>query len=407
MAVTNIYYDPWDYTIDADPYPVWRRLRDEAPVYYNAEHDFYALSRYDDVLNGLIDADTFRSGHGIVLEMITPEPYESIPMMIMKDPPEHTRLRKLVARAFTPRAISDLERRVRLLCGEFLDTVADQDEFDYVGAFAGLLPPTVILALVGYPEGYASEFRELATKTLHVDEGETLQGGVEAMQSMVSATGEIGTAAFAIIPELMEQRRKDPQDDLLTGLVHAEIEEDGETRTLTLEEILGFVQLISLAGTETVARLLGFAAVTLARNPDQRRELADDPALLDNAVEELLRYEAPSPIQSRWVSRDVELHGVTIPRGARISLLNGSADRDERHFPDPDRFDIHRDIDRQLAFGYGQHFCIGAAVARLEGRVALDETLKRFRTWEIDESRLERIHTSTVRGYTSVPMRVR
>jgi cytochrome P450 len=407
MTVTELYYDPWDYTIDADPYPVWRRLRDEAPVYHNEQHDFYALSRYDDVLDALVDAETFRSGHGIVLEMITPEPYENVPMMIMKDPPEHTRLRKLVARAFTPRAIADLERRVRLLCGQFLDSVAGQDEFDYVAAFAGLLPPTVILALVGYPEGHAAQFRELATTTLHVEEGDTHQDGMTSMQSMVSKTGEIGTEAFAIIPELMEQRRNDPQDDLLSGLVHAEIEEDGATRRLTLEEILGFVQLIALAGTETVARLLGFAAVTLARHPDQRRELVDDPALLPNAVEELLRYEAPSPIQSRWVARDVELHGITIPRGARISLLNGSADRDERHFPDPDRFDIHRDIDRQLAFGYGAHFCIGAAVARLEGRVALHETLQRYPTWEIDESRLERIHTSTVRGYTSVPMRVR
>jgi cytochrome P450 len=407
MTATEIYYDPWDYAIDADPYPVWRRLRDEAPVYYNEQHDFYALSRYDDVLDSLVDTDTFKSGHGIVLEMITPEPYENIEMMIMKDPPAHTRLRKLVARAFTPRAISDLERRVRELCGMFLDTVQGEDEFDYIGAFAGLLPPTVILALVGYPEGYASTFRELATKTLHVEEGDTHQGGMASMSSMVQENGEIGQEAFAIIPELMEQRRKDPQDDLLTGLVHAEIEEDGKTRTLTLEEILGFVQLISLAGTETVARLLGFAAVTLAQHPDQRKVLVDDPSLLTNAVEELLRYEAPSPVQSRWVARDVELHGVTIPRGARISLLNGSADRDERHFPDPDRFDIHRDIDRQLAFGYGAHFCIGAAVARLEGRVALDETLKRYPTWEIDESRLERIHTSTVRGYTSVPMRVR
>jgi cytochrome P450 len=407
MTATEIYYDPWDYAIDADPYPTWRRLRDEAPVYHNEKHDFYALSRYDDVLNALVDTDTFKSGHGIVLEMITPEPYENIEMMIMKDPPAHTRLRKLVARAFTPRAISDLERRVRELCGQFLDTVQSEDEFDYVATFAGLLPPTVILALVGYPDGFAQEFRDLANKTLHVDEGMTQQGGMVSMSSMVSENGEIGQAAFGIIPELMEQRRKDPQDDLLTGLVHAEIEEDGTTRTLTLDEILGFVQLIALAGTETVARLLGFAAVTLAQHPDQRQELVDDPSLLGNAVEELLRYEAPSPVQSRWVARDVELHGVTIPKGARISLLNGSADRDERHFPEPDRFDIHRDIDRQLAFGYGAHFCIGAAVARLEGRVAIHETLKRYPTWEIDESRLERIHTSTVRGYTSVPMRVR
>jgi cytochrome P450 len=407
MTATELYYDPWDYTIDADPYPVWRRLRDEAPVYYNEQHDFYALSRYDDVLNSLLDTDTFKSGHGIVLEMITPEPYENIEMMIMKDPPAHTQLRKLVSRAFTPRQISGLEGKIAALCGELLDTVEGQDEFDYIATFAGLLPPTVILALVGYPDGYASEFRELANKTLHVEEGDTHQGGMTSMSSMVSKTGEIGQEAFAIIPELMEQRRKDPQDDLLSGLVHAEIEEDGRTRTLTLEEILGFVQLIALAGTETVDRLLGFAAVTLAQHPDQRRELVDDPSLLGNAVEELLRYEAPSPVQSRWVAQDVTLHGITIPHGARCSLLNGSADRDERHFADPDVFDVRRDIDRQLAFGYGAHFCIGAALARMETRVALNETLKRYPTWEIDESRLEFVHTATVRGYASVPMRVR
>src|SRR5215218_2234055 len=407
MTATDVYYDPWDYTIDADPYPVWRRLRDEAPVYYNEQHDFYALSRYDDVLNGLVDTESFKSGHGIVLEMITPEPYENIEMMIMKDPPAHTRLRKLVARAFTPRAISDLERRVRELSGQFLDTVQGQDEFDYIATFAGLLPPTVILALVGYPEGFAQEFRDLANKTLHVEEGDTHQGGMASMSSMVAQNGEIGQAAFAIIPELMEQRRKDPQDDLLTGLVHAEIEEDGTTRTLTLEEILAFMQLISSAGTETVARLLGFGVVTLQRFPDQRQLLLDDPSLMSNAVEELMRFEAPSPTQSRWVARDVEYHGVTIPAGSKISLLNGAADHDERHFPNPDAFDVRRDIDRQLAFGYGAHFCIGAALARMETRVALAETLKRYPTWDIDESRLEFVHTATVRGYKSVPMRVR
>jgi cytochrome P450 len=205
----------------------------------------------------------------------------------------------------------------------------------------------------------------------------------------------------------MEQRRKDPQDDLITGLVHAELDEDGELRTLTLEEIVGFVQLLSLAGTETVARLLGFAAVTLAQYPDQRQLLVDDPSLIPNAVEELLRFEAPSPIQSRWVSRDVELHGTIVPRGSKMSLLNGSGDRDERHFENPDAFDVSRKIDRHLAFGYGTHFCIGAALARLEGKVALQETLRRFPTWDVDESRLGRVHTSTVRGYTSVPMRVR
>jgi cytochrome P450 len=407
MAVTDLYFDPYDYAIDADPYPIWKRLRDEAPLYRNEELGFYALSRYDDVLQGLLDTDTYLSGHGIVLEMITDEPYENVPMMIMKDPPEHTSLRKLVSRAFTPRRIADLEVKIARICNDFLDTVEGQEEFDYVEAFAGLLPPTVILALVGYPEGHAAEFRELANSSLHVEEGTTAQGGIDKLNTLVSESGEINNDAFALLPELMEQRRKDPQDDLITGLVHAELDEDGELRTLTLEEIVGFVQLLSLAGTETVARLLGFAAVTLAQHPDQRQLLVDDPSLIPNAVEELLRFEAPSPIQSRWVARDVELHGTIVPRGSKMSLLNGSGDRDERHFENPDTFDVGRKIDRHLAFGYGTHFCIGAALARLEGKVALQETLRRFPTWDVDESRLGRVHTSTVRGYTSVPMRVR
>jgi cytochrome P450 len=188
--------------------------------------------------------------------------------------------------------------------------------------------------------------------------------------------------------------------------VHAEIEEDGRTRRLTLAEIVGFVQLLSLAGTETVARLLGFAAVTLHRFPEQRDLLVREPDLLANAVDELLRFEAPSPIQSRWVSRDVEVHGQVVPRGSRMALLNGSADRDERQFRDPDVFDVTRAIDRHLGLGYGTHFCVGAALARLEGRVALGETLRRYPSWTVDESRLERVHTSTVRGYTSVPFQV-
>ncbi len=404
MTVTDVYYDPYDYAIDADPYPVWQRLRDEAPVYYNEKLDFWALSRYDDVLAGLLDHESFVSSHGIMLEIMTEEPY-GIPMMIMMDPPEHTKLRKLVARAFTPRRIADLEHTIADLARSLLDEVEGEPEFDYIDRFAGILPPTVILSLVGYPEGHARTFKDLTDRSLHVDEGATTTHG-QQNRRILSEGGEISNEAFAMIPELMEMRRRDPQDDLLSGLVHAEIEDGGVTRRLTLEEILAFVQLISSAGTETVARLLGFAVVTLQRFPDQRQALLDDPTLLGNAVEELLRFEAPSPTQSRWVARDAVYHGVTIPAGSKISLLNGSADRDERHFPDPDVFDVRRVIDRHLALGYGAHYCIGAALARLETRVALAETLKRFPTWEIDESRLEFVHTATVRGYASVPMRV-
>ena len=402
MTTTDVYYDPYDYGIDADPYPVWKRLRDEAPVYRNEKYGFFALSRYDDVLAGLLDVDTFLSSHGILLEIITDEPYD-VPMMIMMDPPKHTVLRKLVSRAFTIRHMADSEPMIRQVANDLLDTVEGDDEFDFIAKFAGLLPPTIILRLLGYPDGHAQEFRELADASLHVEDGEQLS---VKRGPLVGEDGAIANDAFAIIPELLEARRRDPQDDLITALAHAEIEDEGTTRTLTLEEIVAFCQLIGSAGTETVARLLGFGAVELARWPDQRQLLVRRPELITNAVEELLRYEAPSPVQTRWVARDVELHGVTIPRGSKLVLLNGAGDRDERHFPDPDRFDVQRDIDRHLAFGYGTHFCIGAALARLEGRIGLEELLKRYPTWDIDESRLELVHTSTVRGYASVPMRV-
>jgi cytochrome P450 len=407
VTAIDVYYDPYDYTIDADPYPVWARLREEAPLYFNEQHGFYALSRYDDVLNGLLDNDTFISGHGIVLEMITDEPFP-IPMMIMMDPPQHTRLRKLVSRAFTPRRISDLETHIRQICAELLDPLVGEREFDLIDRFAGLLPPTVILALLGFPAELAGEWRKHIDASMNLEEGQTPETlaaarGLRNRDIVNTSSGELKSVVFEMLPDLIEQRRKDPTDDLLSGLVHAEIDEDGERRTLTTEEIYAFVQLISTAGSETVVRLLGFAAVTLNKFPDQRELLVANRGLIANAVEETLRYEAPSPIQSRYVAKDVELYGTLVKRGSKMALLNGSADRDPRHFADPDRYDVRREIDRHLAFGYGPHFCIGAALARLEGRVAIDELIQRFPTWDIDESRLERIHTSTVRGFTSVP----
>ena len=407
MTATELYYDPYDYAIDADPYPVWRRMRDEAPVYFNERHGFYALTRYDDVLAGLTDTEAFRSSHGIVIETIGADDLQ-IPMLIMMDPPAHTQLRQLVSRAFTPKTIASLEPRIRNICADLLDPLVGLDRFDYIGEFAGLLPPTVILALLGFPDGYAAGFRETVDSAFHIDDGDesmnTLLTDQIREQGVGAANAELGSEVFDMLPELMEQRRRDPQDDLISGLVHSEIEDDGERRMLTDDEIHAFVQLLSLAGTETVARLLGFAAVTLARFAGERELLVADRSIIPNAVEELLRFEAPSPIQGRWLAHDIELHGTVIPRGSTIALLNGSADRDERHFPDPDRFDARRVIDRHLGFGYGAHFCIGAALARLEARVALDETLRRFPAWDIGDDGLERVHTTTVRGYSSVPM---
>jgi cytochrome P450 len=209
---------------------------------------------------------------------------------------------------------------------------------------------------------------------------------------------------FGTLPGLIEERRREPTDDILSALVHAEIDDDGTRRQITDAELYSFVQMLAIAGTETVARFLSWAAVLLARNPDQRALLVEDPSLIPNAVEELLRFEAPSPVNARWVTRDVELHGTTIPAGSRLIMLNGAANRDERVFDDPDRLDVRRKFSKHLSLGYGAHYCVGAALARLEGRIALRETLARFPTWEIDEDRLEWVHTSTVRGYARVPL---
>jgi cytochrome P450 len=403
MTATDVYYDPYDFSIDSDPYPIWKRLRDESPLYHNEKLGFYALSRYDDVLAGLLDQETFVSSHGITLEMIGDEPI-GIPMMIMLDPPEHTRLRKLVNRAFTPRRIDALSDRIAKICSDLLDPLVGEPRFDFITDYAGLIPPTVILALVGFPDGYAAEFRKEVDSSMQIADDVDPSAIPLPQRTLVTEGGEIDSAVFGMLPDLMRQRRAEPEDDLISALVHSEIDDDdGHGRTLTADEIVGFVQLLSIAGSETVVRLLGFAGVELARNPDQLRLLADDPGLIANAVEETLRFEAPSPIQGRWVARDVELHGDVVPRGSKMALLNASADRDERHFPDPDRFDVRREIDRHLAFGYGTHFCIGAALARLEGRIALAETIKRFPRWEVDEADIRRIHTTTVRGYTNVP----
>ena len=407
-ASPELRYDPYDYDIDAAAQAIWRRMRDEAPLYRNDEHDFWALSRYDDVLAGLLDVETFQSGYGTVLEMISDEPFP-MPMFIFRDPPDHTLLRKLVSRAFTPRAIDGLEDRINRICTALLEPFEGATTFDYVDQFGALLPPTVILALLGFPEGLENELRESMDAGLHIEQGE--QAGSAARAStrrrsdIVDEAGNLGTHVYDQVPELCEQKRADPQDDLLTVLATHELEQrDGTTRPLTQEEIMGYVALIAGAGAETVARMLGWTAVLLARHPAARDELRADRSLIPGAIEEILRYEAPSPVQARRVSRDIELYDTPIPEGSKVLLLNGSGNRDERHFADPDRFDIHRRIDRHLSFGYGAHFCIGSALARLEGAIALNQTLDRLGDWHVDEAEVTWVHTSTVRGYHHVPV---
>jgi cytochrome P450 len=388
-------WDPYDHELDNEPHAVWAALRDHAPVYRNDEYDFWALSRFDDVEAAHKDTTTFSSSRGTVLERMGSD-MASAGMMIFHDPPDHTRLRSLVSRALTPRRVSALEERVRSICAELLDPFVGTGGFDYVQDFAAQLPSRVISSLVGVPPEDQEEQRRLVDGMFHIEPG-------VGMMNDIAATAALTLIGY--LQDLVEQRIAEPRDDMVSALVVAEIlDDDGVPRRLTVDECTGFTLLLYGAGTETVAKLLGNAAVILAQHPDQRADLTANPDVIPNAIEEVLRYEAPSPVQGRWTTADVTLHDVHIPKDSKVLLLTGSAGRDERVFPDADRFDVRREMQHHLSFGYGIHFCIGAALARLEGKIALEETLRRFPEWTVDPDGLERVHTSTVRGYRKVPV---
>ncbi len=391
----DLHWDPFDQSIKADPHRVWRRMRDEAPLYRNDQHGFWALSRFDDVDAAHRDPKTFSSAHGTVLELMEDEPSRT-GMMIFMDPPEHTRLRRLVSRAFTARRVATLETDIRALCAELLDAHRDEGGFDYVADFGARLPATVIATLLGVPAGDRDEVRAMIDQTFHLEPDVGMVNDV-SLSAMIQLHG--------VITRMLDERRARPRDDMMTDLLQAEVqEEDGTTRKLNAEECADFAILLVSAGTETVARLIGWSGYLLAAHPDQRRVLAADPSLIPNAVEEILRYEAPSPVQGRWLTTEVELYGTMLPARSKVLLLTGSAGRDERRYPDADRFDVGRQVEHHVSFGYGIHFCLGAALARMEGRIALEETLARFPTWEVDHDRAVFLHTSTVRGYAELPI---
>ena len=368
-------------------------------MYRNEEYGFYALSRFDDVLEASLDTDTFSSAYGITLDMMQDEPLSPPHPMIMLDPPDHTALRKMVNRTFTPRRIAALEGRVRELCGQYLDPFVGSDGFDFVRDFSMRLPVMVISSLLGFPEEDHDQLREWSDAQLHREPGDP---------NLTPAGEEANAKLFGYYAEQVARRREHPSDDVVSDLMAADlVEPDGTTRRLGDDELFVFVAMINVAGNETVARLLGWAALTLARFPDERAKLVAEPELIPGAVEELLRFDAPSPVQGRFARRAASFHGVEIPAGSKVLLLTGSAGRDEREYPDPDRFDVHRNVTRHLSFGHGAHFCLGAALARLEAKVALAETLRRFPEWEVDEAAIEFVHTNSVRGPASVPISLR
>jgi cytochrome P450 len=391
-TASDLSYDPYDVEINADPYPVFRRLREEAPLYRNEEHDFYALSRFDDVERGLVDRETYISGRGAILELIKANIEMPSGVLIFEDPPVHTVHRGLLSRVFTPKRMNALEPKVRELCARSLDPLVGTGRFDFVRDLGAQMPMRVIGMLLGIPEEDQEAIRDRVDADLRTKPGEPMKPSQDRF-----VTGE----AFA---EYVEWRAQHPSDDLMTELLHAEFEDEaGTTRCLTREEVLTYVNVVAGAGNETTTRLIGWAGKVLAEHPEQRRELAEDRSLIPNAIEEILRYEPPAPHVARYVTHDVEHHGVTVPEGSVMMFLVGAANRDDRRYPDGDRFDIHRDVGQHLTFGYGVHFCLGAALARLEGRIALDEVLQRFPEWDVDLDNARLAPTSTVRGWETLP----
>jgi cytochrome P450 len=388
-----VYYDPYDVAINADPYPAFGRLRDEVPVYRNDVHDFYALSRFEDVERGLRDRETFISGKGGILELIKSD-FEIPPgVLIFEDPPVHTIHRALLSRVFTPKKMAALEPQVRQLCADCLDPLVGADGFDLVRDLGAVMPMRVIGMLLGIPYEDQEAVRDRVDANLRTEPGQPMRFSPERAMTDES---------FA---EYIDWRADHPSDDIMSELLHAEFEDEtGTRRRLRRDEVLTYVSVVAGAGNETTTRLIGWTGKVLAEHPDQRRELVENPALIPQAIEEVLRYEPPAPHVGRYVARDVEVQGQTVPEGNAILLLVGAANRDERRWPDADRFDIHRDQRSHLTFGYGNHFCLGAALARLEGRVALDELLRRFPEWDVDLANAKLSPTSTVRGWETLPV---
>jgi len=395
MTDTDVYYDMYDRDIYASPYETFRRLRNEAPVYYNEKYNFYAVSQHADLARVLTDRETFISSKGGVYHIIAAPNLELPPgLFIFEDPPAHTMHRSLVSRLFTPRAVSGLEVQIRDLCSEIVDGLVEQDQFDFMRDFALRLPVQVIGMLVGVPKADQASLLETFQRNLH-----DLKEDLETEQL-------IGiTEAAAWFNEYLDWREKNPTDDVMSQLLAAEfVDETGTKRRLRREETVTYLTLITSAGSDTTATAISWAGSLLSDHPDQRRELVDNPELIPNAVEEVLRCEPPSYHFCRWVTKDVEFHGRIIPADSILVMVPPAANRDERVWEDPDRFDIHRDPRQIFTFSFGPHFCLGANLARLEARIALETILPRIPEWTVDKKRSELTGGIDTRGWARLPV---
>ncbi len=400
-----IVFDPYDYAFQEDPYPVYRRCRDEEPLHHNAEHDFWVLTRHADIQHAIRTEGVYSNAMGVSIDKSAwgPDAHKVMSFLGM-DPPRQKRLRSLVSKGFTPRRVTELAPRIQQLTDHYLDQclemAADGQGFDWITDFAGRLPMDVISEMMGVPEADRVEVRRLADLVVHREPGvhDVPRAGMVASLDLV-----------VYYADMVEQRRKQPTDDLTSALLAAEIDGD----KLTDEEIIAFLFLMVVAGNETTTKLLGHALFHLTRHPEQYERVFADPAQPDDLVvpwiEETLRYDTSSQMVARHLLEDVEIEGTVAPAGSKLLLVIGSANRDDRVFSDPDRYDIFRDKDevgQLLSFGGGRHFCLGANLARLEAQIALREVVRRVGRVEVDHDACQRVHSINVRGFASVPVRM-
>ena len=398
MTKSKLVFDPFSEQFFNGAWETYRRMQEEAPVYYSEEYDFYALTRHEDVAAGLKDFETYSSAYGIDLSMVR-SGERPPPSIIFMDPPDHRHMRSLLNKVFTPRAIQSQKQMVTDKIDKYLGA-ADPDRFDVVQDLSGPFPVEVITTMLGVPEEHAQQVRHWIDESLTREPGQ-VEVGESGMQA------NINTAMLYY--DLVKQRRDAPRDDLFTKLVDAELEcENGDKRRLDDLEIAGFATLLGGAGAETVTKLIGNAPVVFGRFPEQWQKLLDDRSKIPAAVEELLRYEAPSQYQVRRSMKDVQLHGVTIPAGKPIFLINGAANRDPEAWTDPDKFDVDRDRTeaQNMGFGYGIHSCLGAALARMESALALEKLLDYMPRYEVDWDGCQRVHMQNVMGWKHVPVKV-
>lgn len=369
-------YDPIAPDFQDRHAAVYQALRDEHPVYREPRTGFYVLSRHEDVWNASADWATFSS--------VTEEAGYHKPMMVDLDPPAHSLIRRVVSQAFTPRRVAALEETIVAKVHRLIAAFADRGECELMGEFAALLPSDVVGELLGVPEGARPGLRE------HTE---------ELMRMTVPHDGKvIAERVYAVFEGLLAERRRRPADDMMSMLITAEV----EGRRLTQDELLGFCFLLLVGGNDTTTNLIGNGIRLLDLQADVRGELIADPGLIDAAIEEILRLEPPTLTSGRQTTRDVELHGTTIPAGSRVQLLWGSANRDEREYPDPERLDVHR-RPRHMAFGHGPHFCLGAPLARLEARIAFRELLRAIPDYRV-VGEPSRVRSSWARGFTELPL---